>query len=113
MDQFVSIDKIGLITYPTLFVHGEKDSMFSSKYALAMREECPGAVNVEPLIVEGAEHLDFDDHEEYWQRLQKFVKEELEPLPTPCSSSEESDQAISKSVSVSEQNSSFEVQSDG
>lgn len=78
MDRFVTVDKVGSISYPTLFVHGENDKMFGVEHLLMLRAGCPGASVVDPLIIKGGEHCDFEEHETYWRRMEQFFEFELE-----------------------------------
>lgn len=77
LDQFVNIDKIALVTCPTLVVHGRKDGLFNVVHAESLHKKCPGAAKIQPLFIPEGMHVDFEDYLTYWRRLHTFLHTEV------------------------------------
>ena len=74
-DPFPSIEKISLVTAPVLVIHGTDDQVISFDHGKAIYEKCQNAV--EPLWLEGAGHNDVIVCHQFWERLARFVEEDL------------------------------------
>ncbi|KAM4040802.1 alpha/beta hydrolase domain-containing protein 17B-like isoform 1-T2 [Anomaloglossus baeobatrachus] len=75
LDAFPSIDKISQITSPVLIIHGMEDKIAPFSHGLTLFERCQRPV--EPLWLEGAGHNDVYVYEEYYERLEQFITQEL------------------------------------
>ncbi|KAI1693302.1 serine aminopeptidase, s33 domain-containing protein [Ditylenchus destructor] len=75
LDQFCSIDKVGLIDSPVLLIHGVNDSVISSSHSLALMKKIKNPV--EPLYVEDADHNNVLGFPEVFRRLRRFIEKEI------------------------------------
>jgi len=70
-----SIDKVSRITSVVLVIHGTDDEVIDFSHGQMIYQRCPRTV--EPLWVEGAGHNDIEMHEQYLERLIRFIDNEL------------------------------------
>jgi len=70
-----SIDKVSRITSVVLVIHGTDDEVIDFSHGQMIYQRCPRTV--EPLWVDGAGHNDIEMHEQYLERLIRFIDIEL------------------------------------
>jgi len=70
-----SIDKVSRITSVVLVIHGTDDEVIDFSHGQMIYQRCPRTV--EPLWVDGAGHNDIELHEQYLERLIRFIDIEL------------------------------------
>lgn len=72
---FFSIDKAGKIHSKTLVIHGSEDEVIPVTHGISIYERLPRAVD--PLFIEGAGHNDVELFAQYYDRLKRFINEDL------------------------------------
>jgi len=74
-DSFPNIDRIGKVTCPVLSIHGTADRVTTFKHGQELHKRCQKPVS--PLWVNGGGHEDIYLREEYYNRLKKFINDDL------------------------------------
>ncbi|KAM7268943.1 hypothetical protein ACFE04_011109 [Oxalis oulophora] len=70
-DIYKNIDKIGLVTCPTLIIHGTSDEVVDCSHGKQLSELCKQ--KYEPLWVDGGGHCNLELYPEFIRHLKKFV----------------------------------------
>ncbi|XP_055344341.1 alpha/beta hydrolase domain-containing protein 17C-like [Paramacrobiotus metropolitanus] len=78
-DVFKSIDKAERIHSRTLVIHGSEDEVIPVAHGISIYERLPAAVD--PLFIEGAGHNDVELFAQYYDRLKRFINDELRQAP--------------------------------
>jgi fermentation-respiration switch protein FrsA (DUF1100 family) len=75
IDSFPNIDKVSKITSTVLVIHGTKDKVIGFSHGLSIYRRC--SKTVDPLWVEGAGHNDIHLYQQYYERLNRFIRNDL------------------------------------
>lgn len=86
-DQFKNIEYMSKVKCPTLFIHGQKDTLISCKHSYKLASVCSGKITVH--IPENMTHNEFQYYEDiilpisYFMRENELENAEVRPLRIP------------------------------
>ncbi|TYH49689.1 hypothetical protein ES332_D10G153500v1, partial [Gossypium tomentosum] len=70
-DIYKNIDKIPLVNFPVLIIHGTSDEVVDCSHGKQLWELCKE--KYEPLWLKGGNHCDLEQYPEYIRHLKKFI----------------------------------------